>query len=103
MKTMKATIAAIVVAAASLSFGGAVNAAPVGAAAKAVTTDQSTTNLQQVRHRKWHRHRHYNRRHWRHHRHGYYRGYRRPGFSLYIGPGYGYGYHRRHHRHHYWR
>jgi len=95
MMTMKATFVAAALAAAALSFGGTANAAPIGVAAKAVSTaDQS--NLQQVHYRRY-KHRHY--RKYRGHRYGYYRGYRRPGVSIYIGPRYGYG--RRHH--HYWR
>lgn len=95
MNVVKATILAATLAAASLSLGGAASAAPVGPLAKAVSTDQA--NLQQVHYRKY-KHRHY-RKH-RHNRYGYYRGYRRPGVSIYIGPRYGY-YNRYHRR--YWR
>lgn len=99
MNTMKATIVAAALAAASLSFGGAVHAAPVGALGKAVSTQQTANDVQQVRHRKYHKHRKYHRRGYRHRGYGYYRPYR-PGFGIYIGPRYGhYGYgHRR-----YWR
>jgi outer membrane lipoprotein-sorting protein len=94
MNVVKATFLAATLAAASLSFGGAASAAPVGAIGKAVSTEQ--TSLQQVHYRRY-KHRHY--RKYRHNRYGYYRGYRRPGVSLYIGPRYG---HYRHHRR-YWR
>lgn len=95
MKTYKATILAAAMAAAALSFGATANAAPVGPLGKAVSVEH-TTNLEQVRH--YRKHRRYNRRGYRHRGYGYYRGYRaRPGFSIYIGPRYGYG-HRR-----YWR
>lgn len=101
MKTYKATVLAAAMAAASLGFGGTANAAPAGAIAKAVNAEQ-TTNLQQVhyrKHHKYHKHRHYSRKSFRHRGYGHYRGYKfRPGFSLYIGPRYGYYGHRR-----YWR
>lgn len=100
MMTIKATVLAAAMAAASLSFAGTANAAPLGAAGNAVSTaDQS--NLQQVHYRKY-KHRHYRKhshyRKYRGHRYGYYRGYRRPGVSIYIGPRYG---HNR--RRSYWR
>ena len=98
MKMIKATILAAAMAAASLSFGGAANAAPMGAAGKAAVNTEQTSNVQDVRHRRYHRHRHYHRRGYRHRGYGYYRGYRRPGFSIYVGPRY-YGH--RHRR--YWR
>ncbi|WP_291177628.1 hypothetical protein [Hyphomicrobium sp.] len=99
---MKATIVAAALAAASLSFGGAANAAPVGSIGKAVSTQQTADHLQQVRYRKYHKHRHYHRRGYRHRGYGYYRPYRRPGFGIYIGPRYGYyGYGYGHRR--YWR
>jgi len=99
MNTMKATIVAAALAAASLSFGGAVSAAPVGSLGKAVSTQQTTNDVQQVRHRKYHKYRKYHRRGYRHRGYGYYRPYRvRPSFGIYIGPRYGYYGHRRHWR-----
>lgn len=96
MNAMRATILAAAMAAASLSFGANANAAPVGGAmGKAVSTEQ-TSNLEQVHNRRYHRRHRYYRRGYRNRGYGHYRGYRsRPGFSIYIGPRYGYGYGRR--------
>lgn len=99
---MKATILAAAMAAASLSFGGAANAAPVGPIGKALATEQM--NLQQVHYRPYrHCHRRYGRRwcHGGYRRHGYYGYGYRPGFSIFIGPRYGHYHRHRHHRH--WR
>lgn len=101
MKTLKGTILAAALAAASLAFGGTVNAAPVGAIGKAVSAEQM--NLQQVDYRGYrHCHRRHGRR-WCHEgyrRHSYYGYGYRPGFSVYIGPRWGsHRHHRRHGRH----
>lgn len=97
--TYKATLCAVVLAAASLQFGGAAaNAAPVGAIQQAIKGDRA--ELQQV---DWRPYRHCHRRHgrkWCHggQRYGYY-GYN-PGVSVFIGRPRHHHHHRHHHRHH---
>lgn len=98
MNVVKATILAATVAVASLGMGVTANAAPLSSAAKAVSATDNAS-VQQVHYRRYrHGHRHYYRNKYRHRHYGYYRGYRGPGVSLYIGPRYGHRHHRR-----YWR
>ncbi|WP_139247811.1 hypothetical protein [Hyphomicrobium sp. CS1GBMeth3] len=98
MNRIRATFIAVALAAASLSFGGAANAAPVGPIGKALATEQ--INLEQVHYRPY---RHCHRRYGRRFCHGGYRRYGYgPGIGIYIGPRYGH-FHRHRHHHRHWR